>query len=300
MLAPPAGHAAMAALGILSMAGLGLLFRRLWRRSEEARFWAVGSLLALLPVCATFPTERLLLHAGIGMFALLGLLVADAGWLGGPATAGRTARLATGGLLAWHLGASLLLLPLRTATMLATGNLFGSGAIQAPADEGVADQTLVFVTGHDLTVSYTGLIREVEGVQPPPRRVALLGPWSTDVAVARTDSWTLELTPAGGYFANAMDRLFWSPEHPARPGRVVQMPDFTAEILAVTADGRPGTVRFRFREPLERGTYRFVAEIEGSVQEWTPPPPGRSATLPASMPTPIFRRLHFLDRKPTQ
>lgn len=41
------------------------------RRTPDAAFWSTGMLLSLLPVCATFPSDRLLGFAGIGAMALI-------------------------------------------------------------------------------------------------------------------------------------------------------------------------------------------------------------------------------------
>ncbi|MDB5384653.1 MAG: hypothetical protein JWM11_299 [Planctomycetaceae bacterium] len=50
---------------------LGLVFWPLLRRDRIARFFATGMLLAVIPVCATFPMDRLLMFTGLGAFGLM-------------------------------------------------------------------------------------------------------------------------------------------------------------------------------------------------------------------------------------
>lgn len=52
---------------------------------KTARFWFVGMLLSVLPICATLPMNRNLLFVSIGAFALMaefmGGFVSQATWL---------------------------------------------------------------------------------------------------------------------------------------------------------------------------------------------------------------------------
>jgi hypothetical protein len=48
------------------------------RKQKTAAFWAAGMLLSLIPVCATVPSDRLLLFPGIGAFGLVALFLAAA------------------------------------------------------------------------------------------------------------------------------------------------------------------------------------------------------------------------------
>ncbi|MGQ0736319.1 MAG: hypothetical protein ACT4QD_22025 [Acidobacteriota bacterium] len=65
----------VAALTIL--AGLLVLFLPLLRREATARFWGVGMVLSIVPSCAVFPMDRMLLYSGIGGAALLAQLAGD-------------------------------------------------------------------------------------------------------------------------------------------------------------------------------------------------------------------------------
>ena len=70
MLRPPVSTAlwwfAVVFLGVLLLAMSPLL-----RRDQRARFWAMGMVLAAIPVSATLPSDRLLTFVGIGAAGLL-------------------------------------------------------------------------------------------------------------------------------------------------------------------------------------------------------------------------------------
>lgn len=57
------------------------------------------------------------------------------------------------------------------------------------------------------------------------------------------------------------------------------MPDFTAEVLQVTSDGRPAEVVFEFKVPLEDETLRWVYFVGGRMEEFVPPPMGESVQI---------------------
>jgi hypothetical protein len=58
--------AAVALIGLLLWVIAPLLLR-----DRLARFWAAGTIFASIPVCATFPMDRLLTFVGIGAFGLI-------------------------------------------------------------------------------------------------------------------------------------------------------------------------------------------------------------------------------------
>ena len=93
-------HAAAWALAfvIVTLLLLGAAMVPLWRQDPVARFFGTGLLLAALPVCAAFPSDRLLLFVSVGVAGLIAQRLALPGGLG--------ARLASAFLAFIHLGIS--------------------------------------------------------------------------------------------------------------------------------------------------------------------------------------------------
>ena len=288
-------------LGVSAGAAVGVGLVVAWllplvRTSRTARFLALGTLLSLVPPCGALPTDRLLLWPGLGALALLALAADRTGWLvpEQPATRGR--RL-VGALLLLHLPVAALKLPARILALPAMGSLFTAGAVEAPRDGDVAHQTLVFVNGSELMVSYAAALRAVIGADrqraglprqmlPVPRRVALLSSMNTASTITRIDAQTLRIVPTGGFLATTMDTMFRSRNDPFTVGDRIVRTDFIVTVEAVTEDGRPASVRLQFGQPLDAGPYRFVAVLDGRVRPWPLPPVGASTVLPATMVVP--------------
>ena len=281
MALPPNGQLTVLVAGVVTCAGLLWLFGELLRSSAVARFWALGMALALVPLCAAFPMDRLLIFAGIGAFGLLALQVERWGWLGTKAVLvpSRARRALVVGLLVLHLPLAALMLSARTVGMSGFGLFFSAGANTAPAELAVTEQSFFFVTGHEFPTAYLPMIRAVEG-RPSPRRVALLASITADKRITREDDRTLVIEPDLGFLAVVLDRLERRRTTPFEIGQRVSMPDFTAEIRSVTEDGRPKAVAFRFKAPLEDPRYRWLAWGPSGAEPFDLPMVGATVVVP--------------------
>jgi hypothetical protein len=272
-------HASVAGAVIASLGLLAILFGLL-RRERVARFWLLGMSLALVPVCAAFPMDRLLIFAGIGAFGALAMLASDlAVWPWRPGAVGGFRRAAAIALLVLHLPVSALLLLFRTATFEEIGRLSARGARESPADAAVKHQTLVYVNGNDFLVIYTWIIRQAEGGSAAPQRVAQLSSAFTTQVVHREDEKTLVIRSGGGFLRYSVDRVMASSTRPFKVGERIERPDFTVEVRSITPDGRPLEVAFRFRHDLEDPSLRFLYWVRLHVRDFPLPDIGRSVTL---------------------
>lgn len=280
-------RSAQLAVSVLSAAVVALLLIHLWgllREDPAARFWVVGMALSLVPFCAAFPMDRLLLFCGIGAFGVMAMLLRSQGvWLWErPRMAGWRRRAAVV-LLVVHGPLAALALVGRTAALPMLGEVFSAGARLSPTDERVREQTLVYVNGNDFAVVYTRIIRVVEGSAAVPRRVAQLASMVADTEVLREDDHTLLVTPEHGFLSSALDRLLASPTRRFAAGELVERPDYIAEIRAITADGRPARVAFRFRRPLCDPSLRFLQWKSRELVEFPLPPIGSSVVVAAAI-----------------
>lgn len=286
---PRTPQLAMSGVAALAFGALVVALLPTLRADARARFWLAGATLSLVPLCAAFPTDRLLLWPGLGAFGLVAALAGRAGLLGGT---GRDHRRLAIVLLVFHLPLAALALPLRFATLPMLGGLFDSGAREAPNDAALAEQTLVFANGFDLSIAYTMLIRQETAVAVTPRRVLLLGSLTTEQRYRRVDERTLEAAPEGGFFENRLDGLFYDPSRVFVPGETIHHPVMDVEIVQSLADGRPAVVRFHFHEELEDHSLRWVAWVDGRLVEWSPPRVGEQTLLPPNLP---ITGLHPVD-----
>ena len=85
LVLPASARVVAYGLALLWLAVFGVVLAPVWRRVPACRFWALGAVLSLPPVCATFPMDRLLVFAGVGAMAAVALVLAE--WLTGDAFA---------------------------------------------------------------------------------------------------------------------------------------------------------------------------------------------------------------------
>ncbi|MBI2568955.1 MAG: hypothetical protein HYV63_18190 [Candidatus Schekmanbacteria bacterium] len=259
-----------------------------WRHDRLVRFWLIGMALSLVPLCAAFPMDRLLIFAGIGGFGALATIAISATAPGhgeGRVAVGAWRTTVARVLLALHLPIAAGLLLIRTAGLPVLGTVVSQGARESPADDAVSDQLFVFVNGFDFAVGYTWILRSREGSGPAPDSVTRLASMATDNAVSREDERTLVIAPTDGFISAAIDGLLLNPDRAFHPGEVITRTDFQAEIRAATSDGRPTVVAFRFHLPLEDSRYRFLFWENGRITELPLPAVGQQILIRRSLPS---------------
>jgi hypothetical protein len=249
---------------------------------------ALGAVLSLLPMCATYPMDRLLVFAGVGAMATVALALAR--WReGGLALLARPRRLlATAVVLALvlvHVVLAPLLLPLR---VLAVGFMAQMGdrlEASVPKDETVRGKSLVILSSAaEMTTFPPWMQRQVSGV-PRPARMRVLASCFSKLSVSRPDATTLRVRPERGFLDNEWLRMVRGPSRPFRTGDEVVLSDVRVRVRSVTADGRPAEVDFTFGVPLEDPSLLWRRlEGGGTLVPWSPPAVGESEVLPSIAP----------------
>ncbi|MBN2292738.1 MAG: hypothetical protein JXM70_09955 [Pirellulales bacterium] len=260
---------------------LGVLFFPLLRRDRVARFFATGMLLAVVPICATFPSDRLLTFVGLGALGLLvqfwhAVFAAD-----GPRPelrAWRVAAIPVAVLLVLiHVVAAPVILAHRATGPLGPREMLDACYVNLPFDDSIEEQDLVVVNPPvPMMASYCLLIYDYEGM-PSPRAIRTLTSGMGAVTVRRVDDCTLEVEPELGYLT-FLDRLFRTEQHPLHVGDRVELARMTATVQSV-ADDRPRNVAFRFETPLEDRSLRWLRFQNGQFVPWAPPKVGEEVTL---------------------
>ena len=75
--------------------------------------------------------------------------------------------------------------------------------------------------------------------------------------------------------------MFRSPALPLQVGEQVKLHNMTATVLAVTSNGVPTRVEFRFIRALEDSSYIWTTWKDRGFVRFELPPVGQSVTLPA-------------------
>ncbi len=284
--------------------GLAALFAAgvwaLLRFTNTARFFALGMVLSLVPACATFPANRLLLMASIGGLALVAQLLIECWRIARDSSRWRwPARGAVVFLVLVHVVIAPLSIWGAVANIRAIGSIVEHAADSLPSDEQVSEQQLVIVNTPTVFVSSFGpVIQAQKGVRGPARSL-VLGSSVFSMTVERLDESTLSLRPRTGYLApvgtpppgvpapkaspaymfQMLDHLFRDIKRdPFEVGDRLELTDLTIEIRAVE-DGRPMDVRFRFAQPLEDPSLRWVRWDNGIYVPFELPTVGESVVL---------------------
>jgi hypothetical protein len=293
-------------VAVVFAAGLAWLLWPLLRRDAVARFFATGMLLAIVPVCATAPQDRLLQIAGIGGMGLLAQFLAGvagrAEWLRrGPARA--WARAAAGVLVFVHLIVAPVKLALSAQEYRNLGRTMERIAASLPTDEASRQQQWIVVhTPSAFFTIFTPVVRAMQG-GPSPERLLVLSAGLRGAEIERPDERTLRIrlpggflprpgAPAPGRSANAidfdpnyacqlLDLLFRRDDAGFKPGDRIALGGVDLEVTQVTPDGRAAEIEYRFDRPLEDAGYRWLIWTDrGRYVEFALPSIGEVRTIP--------------------
>lgn len=263
------------ALGTLGLFCVGLY--PAWRRSREVRFFATGAFLALIPACATFPHDRLLLVPSFGAMAVIAVLLRDAL----RARKKLAAALGGGALALLHLGLAPILLPLRAASVGGFDQLLRASEHTLPVGPALSEQTVVLLNpALDPLASYLPLYQQATG-RPRPAHLLWLAPGARDLEVRTLDPHRLELRPQGGFVQSASERMLRRPETGPELGSTIALPGSRITVNEVTEDGRPRSVVVEFELPLNNPQLLFLRWDGAGYAPFNPPPAGQRRTLRA-------------------
>lgn len=257
--------------------------RRVVGRSPEARFWALGALLAAIPSASVVPMDRNLSFIGVGVMGLLAcfLAQADAPALPPQRPLQRTAiRIWVAVLLLANVVGAPLAVPLRATGYHQMAAWIERGERSLPRVTS-GDPTVIAVNPPtDAMLTYAPIQRASRG-EPPPGRLRLLATGRGPVTLTREAPDILRVRLAEPYLELIGERI--TRREMFAVGDRVTLSDLTIEVTATTPEGWLLESRWRFTRPLEdRDTIflRWSDETIGFVP-FTPPPVGESTTLPA-------------------
>ncbi|UCG58532.1 MAG: hypothetical protein JSU70_03285 [Phycisphaerales bacterium] len=277
-----------AALVLLAL--MILAFGPLLWRDRISRFWATGMILSVLPICATFPSERLLLFVGIGAMGLVAQLLCVVFTKSQARPKRLWWRIPAISLVVIFILSHLIISPLallfRAANPMAPKKFTDLLMIDS-LDDAVRNQDLVVVNPPVAFLVMTCPLTWEANNQPIPRHMRVLTSSLLEpVKIHRPDANTLVVRPAYGYYAWVLDALFRDKLHPFAVGDRVELTGMTVEIMEMTPDGRPAEAAFRFSVPLEDPSLRWLQYEDRDFTPFTPPDIGESVILKA--PTPLW------------
>jgi hypothetical protein len=243
--------------------------------TRRALRWLLpGSLLSLVPVVATFPSDRMLLVPGIGLAAALAAVLVAAFESRGVNR--RRLLVGIGGVLAFiHMVLAPFLVIFIQSVLIRQGRAsLELAASQVVRDSGGMDTVLVFAPDHVVGLYLPLLIHHVGG--PPPNSWRPLSIARCDHVLRRTGERTLELEMVdGAMMRGVFEVLYRSQRKPLSQGLVLDRGLFRAEILTVADDG-PDRVAFHFDRELDDPRLRFLVWQDGELRSSSLPEVGET------------------------
>ncbi len=276
----------MAVVALVVVGAIGLCCAGLLRRDPVSRFFATGMVLAVLPVAATFPADRLLGFVGLGGAGLMAQLLAAA-LTDRPALAARPGwrRVIVGAaavLAVVHLVLAPLLLPVRARSIVTLGAVLDRADAGVPAGPEVAAQTVILANPPlDAFAGYLPVMRASRG-QARPAHLYWLANATSAVTLTGVDAHTLRVAPAGGFLRLQADQMLRRADPRVPVGERVARSGRTPALEALPTAGRPATVLARFAAPLDAPSLVWRRWDQTTFAPFVPPAPGQSVTLPAA------------------
>jgi hypothetical protein len=223
--------------------------------AEHLDAWAIGGLLALIPVSASYLSGRLTVVAGVAGHLWLAMVLAHA-W-------SRRGRRTVGTILLGVLAVALGALHLVAAPVFGYLELQGIVQYNRAGKEAslhwslgdpatIAERRIVVLTvGDPMMLIYPPWIRRVAG-DPLPQRwwVLSMAPHVHRMTRVSADVVELEVVD-GAMLRGPVQRLFRPADRRPDVGDTVDLDGLVVEIVQVAPDGAPTRVRYTFDRPLD-------------------------------------------------
>jgi hypothetical protein len=272
----PVLRMAVFGLAIVVLSAFAALVRPLWKAHADIRFWTVGSVLSLVPLCATFPHDRVLLGAGVGAMALVAEVIVRA--LGSTCRRDKLALCLLGGL---HLVVAPVLLPLRAASVGEFTRILERADQGIPGGDDVRRKTVVLLNPPiDPLAAYLPLYREAAR-RPRPKHLLWIATGVTELTVRTIDASTVRVRARDGFLSTSSQWMLRDPRRALREQEVVTLDVASFRVETRTDDGRPLEIEVRFHGCIQSEDTLWMQWNEHGYVPFMLPAQGGSVVVPA-------------------
>lgn len=251
-----------------------------WRTDRLARFWSLGSLVALLPSAASVPGERLLLFATVGAAPVF--VSAFQYWWQQRVLQRTVVRtLVMFILIASHLFFAPIGLVLRSGALQNLGAIIDRTDDSLGHDAALVDDHLIVINPpYDVMVSYLQVARQARH-EVRPAHFQWLAPASSKLRVTVTTESTLRIQPERGFVMSVTERHYNNEPERLVVGHTIALTGLHVTVVETTADHRPAVVDFTFDRPLNARGLRLLQWDGRHLVPFVAPAVGGSVELPA-------------------
>ena len=257
------------------------------RIRRELCWLLLGSLLALVPMVASFPSSRLVVPAFVGVSAAWATVVLHAfralyrSFGLEPLRFCHLSALVLAGVLYFQVWQASIHSMHEVGGRAGFHHSVRQWILQAEIDDrGIENRDIFMVNGLEHTqVVFSPFIRYFHG-HPLPRswRVLSAAPRAHDIV--RSASNVLEFSVLGGSMLDSdLERLYRADRYPLREGDRVELDGLQVEVLRLFK-GKPSMMRFTFDRELEYPGYLFLHNDDRGLRRFKLPPVGERVRLP--------------------
>ncbi len=260
-----------------------------------ARFWSIAIGLCVVPLAASFPSDRLLVLVNVGAMALVAraliglasrpLPLAAEPW--GAAPSGALARGFGWALFVVHALLPPLLLPVRAHQMQELGYATEHAFAGLERIDELERKTLIVLGAPaDFFVSYLQASRAARGLARPEHVYWFANP-EAGLELRLTSERTLSMQRDGGFFVTPPEALYRKPSAPLALNARVSLPELSVSVSRVTTAGVPEAVELSFDEPLTDDRFVFLA-LRGCAYERIAPGDLQRLEVASALPLAAF------------
>jgi hypothetical protein len=269
---------------------VSLIMFPLFRRDAVVRFWFVGGLLGLVPMCAAMPSSRLLFFSGIGAMGIIARFVAS--WVEQPAWLPvhrlweRSARALCIIFVVVYLVLSPLALQLLYVGLGISTRSLRQLVSTMPYEKHISQKTVVLVNPSTI---FTGgamisLVRAAYGYPAPARTWSLAR--DLPLTITRINERTIDIECEQGLLPVILNHVLRGPSHPMYVGQRITLSDMSVEVLALADDWQPARARFTFAVSLNDPSLLLLCWKDGKgFVSYSPPAVGESQILSSITPS---------------
>lgn len=282
----PYGRVIVGCFASVILGLIGFCVVPLVRRDAVIRFWLVGAILGLTPICAAFPSSRLLFFTGIGLMGIIARMLAlwleQAVWLPKRYFQQQCTHIVCLSLVVIHLILSPLTLFVYTTGLNVAHYLIRYHTSTLPYDEDISQKTVVLLNPPtELVGGYASQVKTVHG-EPTPAHVWALASCAYSFTLTRINDYSLEIEAIQGLLDTFAGRVLRGPSHPMYVGQRVVLSGMTVEVLALVDGWQPSRIRATFSVPLNDPSLLLLHVKDGRLVPYTPPMIGETVSLPSN------------------
>jgi len=275
-----------------------------WTTDRSARFFLLGTVLSVIPLCAALPGERNLAIPSLGAMGLIALSMTRMFDATAPgfrkSIRGKGLRILFGVILFVHLVMTPIIMWTQTGFIKQFQTRLNRVTDPGAGDAIIANRNIILVNPPCSLTSGYMVVNRLLSNQPLPAHLRILAPGLDVIRMERKDEKTLVVHPRNGYlppagpgkgeenrlskhinFTNIIrnfERLVWDEHNPTCVGEIRQLTGVNIEITQITEDGRPAEAVFRFDRPLEDDSLVWFVWKEG-YQLFKPPAIGQTVIV---------------------